>query len=175
MKMNEIKVNGLLSRDDVKYNQKWAYHLAVPRMSGTVDTLLVLSEEENLPEGPVQVKGHMHAEYIHGLGVPITIIPDTVRKDENNGLSEASLSGSVRKLPSYRKTKSGMPVLSVMLDTEEGPMPVLLWNHNAEKAKDLQPGDMIQVSGRLQSRNYPDRKKNWHTTYEVSSRKYKKF
>lgn len=174
--MNTIVVNGILTKGDtvrgydVKYNEKQVYTLAVTRRSGTIDTLLVLSDEE-LQEGLVMVEGHLHAEYIHHIGhVPVVIIADHVKSDEDNGYCMIELIGPLKKKPTLRSTNSGLAIASGILNTDDGPIPVLFWGSNATNAEQvLDADDRIKVIGRLQSRKYPDRKKNWHTTYELST------
>lgn len=178
--MNKIMVNGILVKGDtvrqcdLRYNGKQVYTLTVTRKSDRVDHLLVLSPDENLPEGPVCIKGNLHAEYIHYLNsVPVVIFPDLVKPDRSNGYSETELTGIVKAKPKARMTKSGLAITSVLLNTEDGPVPILLWGKNATDAEEmLEAGDVIKVMGRLQSREYPDKKKNNRTTYELSARKF---
>lgn len=169
--MNKISINGVLTKKDAVYNQNQAYSLSVERKSGTVDTLLVLSPDAGLLEGPVHIEGKLHAEYIHGIGVPAAIIPDTVVPGEADGSSEAEITGILKEKPKCRTTKSGLGVASIRIVTEEGTIPVLLWGGNAANAEKLfDAGDLVGAAGRLQSREYPDRQKVVHTTYELSAR-----
>lgn len=168
--MNKIQTNGLLVKTGKVYNDKHVYTLTVKRKSDTVDSLLVLSEQDQLPEGSVHVEGEIHAEYIKGVGVPPFICPDSVMAGEDDGSSHAELMGIVKKKPECRKTKSGISLATVVLDTEAGPIPVLLWGVNAKKSEAFEPGDCLKVAGRLQSRDYPDRHKVWHTAYELSTK-----
>lgn len=180
--MNNIIANGILTKGDtvrqcdMKYNEKQVYTLDVGRNSNIVDHLLVLSPDENLPEGPVQIKGKLHAEYIHYVGgVPVVIIPDVVKSSTNDRYSLVELTGILKTKPKAHNTKSGVAIASVLLDTNEGTVPVLLWGSNATKGeKNFEIGDLVKVTGRLQSREYPDKQKNIHTTYELSSRKIEK-
>lgn len=169
--MNQIKVNGILAKTEHKYAGRQGYELAVKRKSGTVDTLLVLSEKEDLPEGPVYVEGTLHASYIHSIGrVPVTIFPDTVEPGEDTGYSKSEITGVLKDKPKCRTTKGNYKIASAVVLTDDGPVPVLAWNERAVEAESLNPGDRVRAEGRLQSRQYPDKNREWHTTYELSSR-----
>lgn len=173
--MNTITISGILKRGDRKYAQGHEYHLDVSRKSGTIDSLLVLHSDENLPEGLVTITGKLRAEYIHGLGVPAYIAPDTIEvleEQELAGQSEAIVTGVLKSDPKCRNTHTSKVIASVLLRTEEGMIPAILWGGNARKAEDnLKAGDTITVIGRLQSREYPDKKGVKHTTYELSASK----
>lgn len=173
--MNKITVGGILRHGEKKYAPGYEYHLDVTRKSGTVDSLLVLSPDENLPEGGVTITGKLRSEYIHGVGVPAFIVPDIVEpadEEKYNGLSEAVVTGTIKSDPKCRATYSAKSITSILLRTEEGMIPVLLWGGNAKKAeKDFKAGDRITVTGRMQSREYPDKNKVRHITYELSGSK----
>lgn len=172
--MTKININGILTKTKDKCIHKQVYTLEVTRRSGTVDTLLVLSEKDDLPEGTVRIEGNLHASvsYIHSIKcVPVVIFPDVVEPDENNGYSMSEVIGTLKEKPKCRKIKNGLSLASVLIKTEDGPIPVLVWGDKAEEAeKNLKAGDLVKAEGRLQSRTYPDRKKEWHTTYELSSK-----
>lgn len=174
--MNKIVVNGILKRDGKEYAAGHAYRLDVARKSGTVDSLLVLHPDNTLPEGPVAITGKLKSEYIHGLGVPAYIAPDTVTavtENEAAGVSEASVTGTLKAVPKCRKcrnTHNAKVIASILLKTEDGTIPVILWGNSAKKAEDkFRAGDTVTVTGRMQSREYSDKKGGRHTTYELSS------
>lgn len=170
--MNKIEVSGNLKKGDRKYASGYFYQLDVARRSGTVDTLMVLSTDDRLMEGDVFITGHVRSEYIHGLGVPVFIVPEKVEamQDGTDGFSETVITGTLKADPACHNTRTSKVISTVLVITDEGTVPVLLWGGTAKKAAETyKAGDRIQVAGRLQSRNYPDRKGNEHTTYELSA------
>lgn len=108
----------------------------------------------------------------------------------NNNL--VLLNGFVCKEPVYRVTQSGKRICDIMLAVnlnkyKSSYIPVILWEDNADKYKDLTVGDNIGIIGRLQSREYTKKIKDLHEVtniaYEVStlkvriikSKNYKRF
>lgn len=169
--MNRAKINGILRKGGKKYNQGHLYLLDVARKSGTVDTIMVFSDNEDLPEGPVHVEGQLKAEYIHGMGVPAFIKEEKVEPAEADGSSETTVTGTLKANPKARSTHGGKSIATVLIRTEDGTVPVLLWGGNATKAeKSLKAGDAIRATGRMQSRKFKDKKTgDERTTYELSA------
>ena len=180
--MNEIKICGNLRKEDKKYEDGHLYLLEVKRKSGFLDKLMVLSPDDTLTCGSVCITGHIKSDYIEGLGVPVFIIPDMVEsvgkddrelKPENGDyFSRTTITGKLKTAPVCRKIKDGF-ISTVLVVTEDGTVPVLLWNDTAKAAAEkYKAKDEVKVSGRLQSRDYPDKNGVWHTTYELSARKF---
>lgn len=170
--MNKITINGILRKGNARYNSGHVYWLDVTRKSGTVDTLLVLSPNDELIEGSVHVTGHMAAGYLKELGVPVYIVPETVEACSEGGLSEAVITGILKKDPLCRKTHSGKAITSLHIKTDKGQIPAILWGSTATDAVNtFHAGDMVTVVGRLQSREYPNKKGGNRTTYELSGNK----
>lgn len=168
--MNRIEISGMLRKDGQEYVVGHLYWLDVARKSGTVDTLMVFSSDD-LVDGNVHITGHIQAQYVRGMtGLPVFIVPDLVEYCAIDNLSCATVTGKLRTDPVSRKTKDLKSIATVVLNTEYGPVPVLLWGSNAKKAENVyHAGDTIKVEGRLQSRQYTDKKSNVRTTYELSS------
>lgn len=168
--MNDSVISGILKKGDKDYPQGCLYMLDVPRRSGTVDSLMVLSHTPDLMEGPVTITGHVKAEYIHKIGVPVYIVPEKIEPAEETGPSKTTVTGRLKEDPVCRKTKQGKAVSTILLVTNDGTVPVLLWGKRAETAPEkFKAGDMLTASGRLQSRDYPDKKGGARTTYELSA------
>lgn len=174
--MNKIEVYGNLTKTDKKYVPGYVYELAIRRKSGTIDTIMVISPESGLMEGSVHITGHVRSEYIHGVGVPVFIVPEMIEAGtEESGFSETVVTGTLKDVPKCRSTKSGKAVATILVITEEGTIPTLLWGGNATStAETYKAGDRIRVTGRMQSREYPDKKGNIHTTYELSASRIEK-
>lgn len=177
--MNQIKISGVLKKGDRKYPQGQLYWLDVTRRSGTVDTLMVLSADEDLEEGEVTISGVLKSDFIYSVGVPAFIMPEIVEPGSEEGVSEAVVTGRLKKDLEVRVTgkhkdanpkKKPMDLCNVLVVTEDGQIPVLLWEGLARSAaKKFKAGDEVKVTGRLQSRSFMDRKREHHTTYELSA------
>lgn len=182
--MNRIRVSGNLTNCNEKHVLGYRYSLEVVRRPGAKrgqpakDTLMVLSRDPDLLEGDVLITGSLEAVYMKGFGVPVFIVPESVEaagsgtmKDKRGqDLSESVITGTVKEKPACRKTRTGKPIANVRVMTDKGPVPVVLWDKKAEEAPGIyDAGDVVQVRGRLQSREYPLKKGGKRTTYEVSS------
>lgn len=171
--MNKIEAIGTLRDGGKEYKQGRLYLLDVPRRSDTVDTLMVFADEE-LPLGPMKVTGTLQSGYIHKLGVPTYIQPETVEVLTEAGevLSDASVEGRLKKDPVCRKTKKGKSMCTILVVTDDGTVPVLLWGTAAEEAPGkYRAGDRLLIKGRLQSREYPAKDGSVRTAWELSARK----
>lgn len=170
---NSITACGILKRDSAGREAMggYLYWLEVERKSGTADTIMVVSGDGGLPAGKVSVTGRLHAEYVHGMGVPAAILADSVDMSEHMPMSRACLTGQLKAEPYVRDTRRGHAVATLLIATEDdGQVPVLLWDGNARAAAgDFHAGDVLLVSGRMQSREFQDRKGVRHTTYELSA------
>lgn len=181
--MTSCEINGILRKSNTKFDNGVLYWLEVPRRSETgdtekpaVDTLMVIVPEETLPEGCVHIVGHVEAAWLPGFGVPTFVVPHTVVPFEGplDGLSRTTITGSIKEDPVMRTTHQKKTLSTVLVITDEGTIPVLLWGKNAEKAQnEFQAGDIVDVVGRLKSRIY--RPKNGigpRTAYELSAKTF---
>lgn len=167
--MNKIRVSGNLRRGDINYPQGHVYWLDVTRSSDTVDTLMVISQDDTLTEGEVLITGYMAAEYIKNVGIPVFIVPETIEEKGEDNISAAEVLGYLKVDPEWKTTKKKKVIASVLMMTDTGPIPVLMWGGTAKMASEkYKAGDMLRMTGRLQSRGYTDKKGNKRTTYEVS-------
>lgn len=96
--------------------------------------------------------------------------------DEN----EVFLDGFICKDPTYRKTPLGRDIADVLLAVnrpygKSDYLPVIFWDRNAKYVKNMEVGENLKVSGRIQSREYvkelPDGNIETRTAYEVSASK----
>lgn len=167
--MNKITINGILRKGNARYNPGHVYWLDVTRKSGTVDTLLVLSPDAGLTEGSIRITGHMAAEYLKEFGVPVYIVPEAIEECNEDNVSEAVITGILKDNPLCRKTHGGKSITSLRIKTDKGQIPAILWGSTAtDAANTFHAGDMVKVTGRLQSREYPSKKGGSRTTYELS-------
>ena len=96
-------------------------------------------------------------------------------------LNEANLIGYICKEPIYRKTPLGREIADVLIAVnrtyrKSDYIPCILWGRNAKYCDTLQVGDLVKLSGRIQSRKYekklPDGTAIKKTAYEISVSKF---
>lgn len=79
--------------------------------------------------------------------------------EEAGSMNEIFLQGFLCKAPVYRKTPLGREIADVLLavNREYGRtdyIPCIVWGRNARYVSRLKVGDQVQVTGRIQSREY---------------------
>lgn len=186
--MNRIKASGTITRDDGTFGKESEnlYWLDVRRNSGTVDRLMVFADCD-VPEGEVTVDGIVKAAYRKGVGVPSFIEAASVMpaQEGEQGLNKAYVEGVLKEDPVCREVPrkdGGKPdrtgpryISSVILRTDKGPVPVVLWGSMAKKAaEELRAGDRLEAGGRMQSRRYRTKDGRRRTAYELSAASLKK-
>ncbi|MEG1510119.1 MAG: single-stranded DNA-binding protein [Clostridia bacterium] len=106
-------------------------------------------------------------------------VRDIVEKDEENPNS-IELTGFICKAPIYRTTPFKREICDVLLAVNRAYnksdyIPCIFWGRNARFIKNMQIGEKISLSGRVQSRNYTkiasDNTVIEHVAYEVSVNK----
>jgi primosomal replication protein N len=97
-------------------------------------------------------------------------------KDEDNP-NTIELSGYICKTPIYRTTPFNREIADILVAVNRGAnktdyLPVIAWGRNARFAKTMNVGDCINITGRIQSREYQKKLDNGLTetriAYEVS-------
>lgn len=186
--MNRIRISGTIARDDGTFGKESEnlYWLDVRRNSGTVDRLMVFADGD-VPEGDVTVEGTLKAAYRKGVGVPAFIEAENVvpAREGEQGTNDAAVTGVLKEDPVCREKErkdGGSPdrpgpryLSSIVLKTESGPIPVVLWGVTAKKAAEqLHAGDRITATGRMQSRRYRTKDGRRRTAYELSASSLKK-
>lgn len=166
--MNRCKINGMLAKTGDTFGPRHIYSLEVPRMGDGLDTLMVISKDGDLPEGRVTVEGTVRAEYFRRKGVLVYIEPETVTFSDE-AVSVTTVSGTLKNDPMPHKTKKGRDMCNLVLITDGGPVPVIVWGRTAKNAPhDFRSGDILTAEGRFQSREYPTKNGERKTTYEIS-------
>ena len=90
------------------------------------------------------------------------------------------LAGFLCKMPHFRTTPSGKEITELLLAVnrkngqsgESDYIPCICWGSNAEYASGFKTGDLVELSGRIQSREYykklSDEQTEKRVAYEVS-------
>lgn len=201
--LNTISLRGILMDDmttTASVGGGKTYHgtVAVQRLSGTVDYLPIVIEGAKFPNlhpffltcdrvtitGEIrtytrndQEVGHRHKACVFVQS--IYKAPDGVRDDQL-----LALEGALCKDPVYRVTPNGREICELMVACNVGAkasyIPVIVWGFSARKMAGAQTGDLVEISGRFQSRKYEKKLdftgesgepvRVWRTAYEVSAK-----
>lgn len=164
--------------------------LSVERLSGTVDLLPVV-----IPDRVVDGWSDLHGKLIAVTGQISTINKvvdgksrlfvdmfvhhiDVLESGEHE--NNVELRGVICKQPGFRVTPRGRELGEVMLAVERrggrsSYIPCITWGADARTVRDLHVGDMLELRGRFQSREYDkileDGTSVHRIAYEVSASK----
>lgn len=166
--------------------------LKVDRLSGTTDIIPITVPEKMLNEGQIQkgsivsVKGQLRSHnQIEGerhrlmLSVWVQEMELAALEPDAENNNQISLNGYICKEPGFRKTPLGREIadLLVAVNRSYGKsdyIPCICWGEAARYAAALQVGEPVQISGRIQSREYIKRTEEnecqKRTAYEVSAK-----
>lgn len=160
--------------------------LEVPRLSGTVDILPVIAEEEKLNRldpcggGMITVTGQVRSHNSRTettRHLMIFVFAATVLAEDGEPLNEVLLEGPLCKEPVYRRTPLGREICDIMLAVPRAfrradYLPCILWGRTALEISACHTRDQIQLVGRLQSRVYTkltEQGPQERTAYEISA------
>lgn len=161
-------------------------YLQVPRLSGAVDTLPVILEESVLNHADLTagelftVTGQIRSHNIRTGGrrhLLIFLFGTALVCEDGEPLNHVCLEGILCKEPTFRRTPLGREICDAMLAVprpfhRSDYLPCILWGSTARDIASCHTGDRLQVTGRLQSRNYTKITEEGiqeRTAYEVSA------
>ncbi|MEG1525277.1 MAG: single-stranded DNA-binding protein [Clostridia bacterium] len=143
------------------------FNLQVERRSGAVDTLPVICEERLLPPmfelgDPLTVEGQLRAysqRTENATKLMIAAFAQEVHLCTQEPENIVELRGALMRPPVFRSTPLGREIADLFLVVQRSfgktdYLPVIAWGRNARLCGMWQPGDLVEVSGRLQSRSY---------------------
>lgn len=198
METNEISNTAILAgtvksaptiSHQIEGEKFYDFDLSVERLSKTVDIIPVTVSErtENASRLQVGDKVIMRGQYrSHNKNIndKNRLILHFFAKDveyskENEQLNDVKLVGYICKAPVYRKTPFDREICDVLLAVNRTTnyhrsdyIPCILWGRNARFVSNLPIGTKLEVSGRIQSRNYTKTQESGlieeKTAYEVS-------
>ncbi len=160
--------------------------LEVPRLSGTVDTLPVIAQEDillgtDLSDGDMlTVAGQIRSHNIRSDGkrhLLIFVFANAILCENGEPINDVLLEGPICREPTYRRTPLGREICDVMLAIPRAfrradYLPCILWGRTALDVSHCHTRDVLQISGRLQSRVYTkitDNGSEERTAYEISA------
>lgn len=164
----------------------YRFLLAVPRLSGTVDTLPVIAEESvlnamDLSGGEMlRVTGQIRSHNSRENGIRrllIFVFASQIVAEGGAPENNVTLSGPLCRNPTYRRTPLGREICDVMLALPRAfhradYLPCILWGRTAQDVALCHTSDRIRIQGRLQSRTYTkltDDGPETRTAYEISA------
>lgn len=164
----------------------YKFYLQVPRLSGTIDTLPVITESSILDTvdlsagemltvtGQIRTHNIRSEERRHLL---IFVFASSIIAEDGEPLNEVILEGPICREPTYRRTPLGREICDIMLAVPRAfrradYLPCILWGRTAQEASLCHTRDYIRISGRLQSRTYTKVTENGpqeRVAYEISA------
>ena len=164
----------------------YRFYLEIPRLSGTVDTLPVIAEADTLNHldpcagEMLTVYGQVRSHNIRleeRRKLLIFVFASAIVCEDGEPINDVSVLGSLCREPICRRTPLGREICDVMLAVKRSYnrcdyLPCILWGRTAQQAGLCHTGDMLQICGRLQSRNYTKQLPTGseeHITYEISA------
>ncbi|MBE6959174.1 MAG: single-stranded DNA-binding protein [Ruminococcaceae bacterium] len=188
---NQITLRGTLSALPEYSHENhgrrfYRFYLEVPRLSGTVDILPVVAEEQVLNDIDLS-GGHMltvtgqlrtHNSRTDGIRrLLIFVYALSIKAEDGEPINDVLLDGLICKEPVYRRTPLGREICDVMLAVPRGfhradYLPCILWGRTAREISQLSIRDGVRITGRLQSRVYTKVTEDGvqeRTAYEVSA------
>ena len=164
----------------------YRFSLEVPRLSGNVDILPVITEWSVLQTldlcggSSIRIEGQIRSHNIsdeRGRHLLIFLFATQIAAEEGPPINEIRITGSICRAPTFRRTPLGREICDVMLAVPRAfrradYLPCILWGSTAQRFRDAQVRDRISVYGRLQSRlytKYIDGVAQERTAYEISA------
>ena len=162
------------------------FELSVPRLSGSVDVLPVIAEEQILNAmdlsggGMLEVQGQIRSHNSRDNGVRrllIFVFATSIIATDELPANEVVLQGPICRQPNLRRTPLGRDICDVMLALPRAfkradYLPCILWGRTAQEISACHTSDIIRIQGRLQSRVYnkmTDQGMEERTAYEISA------
>lgn len=166
--------------------QFYRFTLEVPRLSGAVDLLPVIVEQQILMDidptagQMLTVTGQIRSHNQRSEGVRhlmIFIFAAAITVEDGEPVNEVILEGPLCKEPVYRRTPLGREICDAMLAVPRAfhradYLPCILWGRTAQQIAACHTRDCIRIYGRMQSRAYTKLTEDGpleKTAYEISA------
>ena len=183
---NTVSINGTLATDPLFTHEShgecfYEMKVSVKRLSGQYDILPLVISERLLHVRPlaagfnVSIVGQLRTRNVPVDGkskLMLSIFVQTINEQPADHHNSITLTGYLCKPPVYRSTPLGREITDIMLAVNRPTgrsdyIPCVIWGRNARYAQNLQVGNKILVTGRVQSREY-SKNEQTYTAYEVS-------
>ena len=164
----------------------YRFCLEVPRLSGAIDMLPVIAEEDVLSEFDLSagemltVTGQIRSHNQRTDGVRhllIFVFASSVIAEDGDPINDVMIEGPLCREPTYRLTPLGREICDAMLAVPRAfhradYLPCILWGKIAQMVSECHTRDVISIQGRLQSRIYTKMTEEGpqeRTAYEISA------
>lgn len=164
----------------------YRFILEVPRLSGAVDLLPVIAQEETLQQidpsagEMLTVTGQIRSHNLRQEGarhLMIFVFALSIVAEEGEPINDVIVEGPLCREPNFRRTPLGREICDVMLAVPRvfrraDYLPCILWGRTAQDVSVCHTRDIIRIYGRLQSRIYTkltEEGSQERTAYEVSA------
>ena len=164
----------------------YRFYLDVPRLSGAIDTLPVIGEENVLNQMDLSagemltVTGQVRSHNQRTDGIRhllIFVFATSVVAEDGEPINEVTVEGPLCREPTYRLTPLGREICDAMVAVvrpfhRADYLPCILWGRIAKMVSECHTRDVISIQGRLQSRIYTkmtDDGLQERTAYEISA------
>ena len=162
------------------------FYLEVPRLSGVVDILPVITEESILSAidptagEMITVVGQIRSHNSRENGTRrllIFVYAAALVVEDGEPINDVTICGPLCKEPTYRRTPLGREICDVMLAVPRAfrradYLPCILWGRTAQEVSACHVRDEVTICGRLQSRVYTKLTEDGpeeRTAYEISA------
>lgn len=175
--MNELRKNQVLLQgevvsdfellNEIQSEKFYTFKFAIKRDSGIVDTINVNISERKLTVASLSkyltIQGELRTKNYEENGknrLSLYVFAKEVFVNETHENSnEVELLGFICKEPIYRLTPSKREICDMMvavnrLNHRSDYIPCITWGRNAQYTSELLVGTMVNVKGRIQSREY---------------------
>ena len=190
MEINKIALTGYAkSKPEYSFTSKrgmryYIFDLIVLRRSGIEDIIPVLLREDNIvpiKEGDcVSLVGSLTTRNWHNR-LSVKVLPKVITvTGPINCINNVELDGYiartpyVKEIPELQKTIADF-LIAVNQGNKADYIPVIVWNKLARMASDLECGNHVHITGRIQSREYIKKNEDGsifeNVAYEVSGNK----
>lgn len=144
------------------------FYLEVPRLSGAVDILPVITQADTLDRidlsagSMLTVSGQIRSHNVRTDGIRhlmIFVYATDILAEEGEPLNDVILEGPLCKDPIFRRTPLGREICDIMMAVPRAfrradYLPCILWGRTAQEISQCHTRDCIRLQGRLQSRIY---------------------
>lgn len=146
----------------------YVFPLETERLSGTIDTSNILAREsllnstEIISGKHIRITGELRSynnKSGEGSKLIVSVFARSLEITDDSDRNIVKLTGALCKSPNFRKTPLGRDICDLMLAVtrrygRSDYIPCIVWGKAAEEASRWSVGNVLQLIGRLQSRQY---------------------
>ncbi len=170
---NEVFLRGTLAGAPVfshrgKTEEFFTFPLEIMRLSGTSDKINIIAgkalmDTVEITDGDfVEISGELRSynnKSGKGSRLVITVFAKSIAITQGDYANSVTIKGILCKQPNLRKTPMGRQICDMMVAVNRkygrsDYLPCIAWGQTAAETSEMNVGDNITITGRIQSRNY---------------------